>query len=74
MIDHHPPDPVLVNKARTLAASCSRVAGVAGAVTVAGMIATPLLPQGGRARRVLSTVVVVGSFATTTANAVRRWG
>jgi uncharacterized membrane protein len=38
------------------------------------MIATPLLPQGGRARRVLSSVVVVGSFATTTANAVRRWG
>ena len=38
------------------------------------MIATPLLPQGGRARRVLSTVVVVGSFTTTTANAVRRWG
>jgi putative membrane protein len=38
------------------------------------MIATPLLPQGGRARRVLSSVVVVGSFATTTANAMRRWG
>jgi uncharacterized membrane protein len=38
------------------------------------MIATPLLPQGGRARQVLSSVVVVGSFATTTANAVRRWG
>jgi putative membrane protein len=50
------------------------VAAGAGAVTIAGMIATPLLPQGGRARRVLSTVVVVGSFATTTANAVRRWG
>jgi uncharacterized membrane protein len=50
------------------------VAAVAGAITVAGMIATPLLPQGGRARRVLSTVVVVGSFATTTANAGRRWG
>jgi putative membrane protein len=47
---------------------------VAGLVTAAGMIATPLLPQGGRARRLLSTVVVVGSFATTTANAVRRWG
>jgi uncharacterized membrane protein len=46
----------------------------AGIVTVAGMIATPLLPQGGRARRVLSSVVVVGSFTTTTANAVRRWG
>jgi putative membrane protein len=41
---------------------------------MAGMIATPLLPQGGRARRVLSSVVVVGSFTTTTANAVRRWG
>ena len=50
------------------------MAGAAGAVTVGAMIATPLLPQGGRARRALSTVVVVGSFATTTANAVRRWG
>jgi putative membrane protein len=38
------------------------------------MIATPLLPQGGRARRVLSSVVVVGSFTTTTTNAMRRWG
>lgn len=43
-------------------------------VTLAGMIATPLLPQGGRARRVLSSVVVAGSFATTGANAVRCWG
>lgn len=50
------------------------VAGAASAVTAAGMVATPLLPQGGAARRVLSTVVVVGSFAATTANAVRRWG
>ena len=50
------------------------MAGAAGIVTVAAMIATPLLPQGGRARRVLSSVVVVGSFTTTTANAVRRWG
>ena len=70
--------PERVNEWRSQQAICSRVgrvaAGVAGAVTVAGMIATPLLPQGGRARRVLSTVVVVGSFATTTANAVRRWG
>ena len=66
-----------VNKWAPEGAICSRVAmvgAVAGAVTVAGMIATPLLPQGGRARRVLSSVVVVGSFATTTANAVRRWG
>ncbi|MGE5211760.1 MAG: carotenoid biosynthesis protein, partial [Acidobacteriota bacterium] len=38
------------------------------------MIATPLLPQGGRARRVLSSAVVIGSFTTTTANAVRQWG
>jgi uncharacterized membrane protein len=50
------------------------VAAVAGAVTVGGMIATPLLARGGRGRRVLSTVVVVGSFTVTTANAVRRWG
>jgi putative membrane protein len=50
------------------------VAAVGAAVTVAGMIATPLLPQGGPARRVLSSVVVVGSFVTTAANAARRWG
>jgi uncharacterized membrane protein len=49
-------------------------AGTAGAITIAAMIATPLMPQGGRARRVLSSVVVTGSFAVTTANAVRRWG
>lgn len=51
-----------------------RVAAVAGAATIAGMIATPLLPQGGRGRRLLSSVVVTGMWATTTANAVRRWG
>jgi uncharacterized membrane protein len=50
------------------------VAGVASGVTVAAMIATPLMPKGGAARRLLSTVVVVGSFAATTANATRRWG
>lgn len=54
--------------------SGDRVAAAAGAITVAGMIATPLLPQGGRGRRLLSTVVVVGMWTTTTANAVRRWG
>ncbi len=51
-----------------------RVAAVAGATTIAGMIATPLLPQGGRGRKILSSVVVGGMWATTTANAVRRWG
>lgn len=50
------------------------MAAAAGTITAAAMIATPLLPQGGRSRRLLSSVVVVGSFATTTANAVRRWG
>jgi uncharacterized membrane protein len=76
------PDPLAerVNKWRAEDAIHSRVrrsavlAGMAGGVTIAGMIATPLLPQGGRARRILSSVVVVGSFTTTTANAVRRWG
>lgn len=51
-----------------------RIAAISGAATIAGMIATPLLPQGGSARKVLSSVVVGGMFATTTANAVRRWG
>lgn len=50
------------------------VEAVAGVTTVAGMIATPLLPQRGIARKVLSSVVVTGLFATTTANAVRTWG
>ena len=54
--------------------TASRVAGIASAVTIAGMIATPLVAQGGRAPRVLSSVVVVGSFAATSANAARRWG
>jgi uncharacterized membrane protein len=51
-----------------------RVAAVAGVATVVGMIATPLLPQRGRGRKILSSVVVGGMWATTTANAVRRWG
>lgn len=51
-----------------------RVATAAGAVTIAAMIATPLLPPRGRGRRILSSVVVTGMWATTTANAVRRWG
>jgi uncharacterized membrane protein len=51
-----------------------RVAAGAGAVTVAAMIATPLLPRRGRGRRILSSVVVVGMWTTTTADAVRRWG
>jgi uncharacterized membrane protein len=54
--------------------SSDRFAGISGALTVVGMIATPLLAQGGRARKVLSSVVVGGMFATTVANAVRQWG
>lgn len=38
------------------------------------MIATPLRPQGGRDRRVLSTLVVSGLAATTAAVVERRWG
>ncbi len=67
-------DPERVNNLAADGPICSRVAVIAGLITVAGMIATPLVPQGGRARRVLSSVVVVGSFTTTTANSVRRWG
>lgn len=71
------PHPERVNKwgaDRTIRSRVAAVGGVAGVVTVAGMIATPLMPQGGRARRLLSSVVVVGSFVTTATNSVRRWG
>ena len=51
-----------------------RVAAIAGAITTVGMIATPLARQGGKTRRMLSSVVVGAMFATTTANAARRWG
>lgn len=51
-----------------------RVAAAAGVATIAGMIATPLLPQRGRGRKLLSSIVVGGMFATSTANAVKRWG
>jgi putative membrane protein len=50
------------------------MAATAAVVTTAAMIATPLVPKGGAARRVLSSVVVVGLAATTKANAIRRWG
>lgn len=51
-----------------------RVAAASSVATVVGMIATPLLPQRGRGRKMLSSVVVTGMFATSTANAVKRWG
>ena len=51
-----------------------RVAAVAGVATIAGMIATPLLPPRGTGRRFLSSVVVGGMFTTSVANAVKRWG
>lgn len=50
------------------------VAAAASAVTVGAMIATPLLPQRGAGRRVLSSVVVGGMFVTSATNAARRWG
>jgi putative membrane protein len=50
------------------------VGTVAAAATAAAMVATPLLPQGGRGRRILSSVVVGGFFVATTANSIRRWG
>lgn len=49
-------------------------ASVPAAITLAGMIATPLAARGGPVRRVLSSVVVTGLFATTSAAAARRWG
>ena len=52
----------------------SLVAAASGLATTAAMIATPLMPQGGPARRALSSIVVTGLAATTKANAARRWG
>jgi uncharacterized membrane protein len=51
-----------------------RLLPVAAAVTSLAMVATPLAPRGGATRRVLSTVVVVGSCTTTLARTVERWG
>lgn len=45
-----------------------------GAITFAGMVATPLARRGGPVRRALSSVVVTGLFATTATAASRRWG
>jgi putative membrane protein len=52
----------------------TRLAAAAGAVTAAAMVATPLLPTGGRARRVLAAVTMGAMATTTTARAWRRWG
>jgi uncharacterized membrane protein len=50
------------------------VDAIPAAITLAGMIVTPLARRGGPVRRVMSTVVVTGLFATTSAAASRRWG
>lgn len=52
----------------------TRAERIAGAVTLAAMIATPLAPRGGTLRRVLSTVVVTGNAVATGAAVARRWG
>ncbi len=52
----------------------TRTVAIAGIVTAAAMVATPLLPQGGRGRRALASVVVGGLFTTTFATTGRRWG
>lgn len=50
------------------------MAGGAGVVVVAAMIATPLAAPRGSARRVLSSVVVTALFTVTTARSTSRWG
>lgn len=57
-----------------MTAPADRAGGVAAGVTALAMVATPLAPQGGAVRRVLTTAVVTGLFTSTTARAVRRWG
>lgn len=58
----------------SLTRNADRVAAASSVITIVGMIATPLLPQRGVGRRILSSVVVGAMFVTTTANATRRWG
>jgi uncharacterized membrane protein len=55
-------------------ASTAAIGRVAGAATLAAMIATPLNRQGGPNRRWLSSVVVSGLALTTGAISARRWG
>jgi uncharacterized membrane protein len=77
-----PPDPrVSVRTRPTVGASRTHALGwtetlgsVAGVVTAGAMIATPLAPAGGLARRVLSTVVVTSLAVTTLSRAAARWG
>jgi len=45
-----------------------------GAITVAAMIATPLLPCGGPGRRRLTSVVVTGLAGLTASRVSRQWG
>jgi uncharacterized membrane protein len=67
-VDHGPPTDA--HRLTVLRPHGVRV--VPPALTIAGMIATPLMPRGGAARRVLS--VVGGLFATTVQATARRWG
>lgn len=60
--------------ARRSATGTRWVEAVPAAITLAGMVATPLAARGGRVRRVLSSVVVTGLFTATAAAAARRWG
>lgn len=53
---------------------CHNAMATAGAVTAAGMIATPLARRGSNARRWLADVVVAGLSTTTTLGAAGRWG
>ena len=52
----------------------ARLHGGAAAVTAVAMLATPFAGRGGAGRRALSSLVVGGLFATTTAATGRRWG
>jgi putative membrane protein len=66
--------PTLLRRTSTRERRSLARSALAVAVTVAAMIATPLLPRGGRGRRLLSNVVVTGLFSTASSLGVRRWG
>jgi uncharacterized membrane protein len=61
--------------ARTITLGWPQTLGsVAAGVAAGAMVATPLMPRGGPARRLLATVVVAALATTTASRAAVRWG
>ncbi len=69
-----PPKQGLRERSGSAGRGSAAAAWVPMAVSVAGMIATPLAARGGPARRLLSRVVITSLCTTTAVVSARRWG